>query len=289
MTTVSYLIVAYKSRESIGATIDAIVAQQGEFEQEIIVVDNYPQGSSADLVLARCPQARITINDRNLGYTRGVNQAIARAGGDYLFLLNPDVILDRHCTDRLLEAINAETDLVAAAPKLRLTCGEVQMSIRNFPTFSTLLSEISGSSPLLPISKGRGDWRNRSFDYGKRGIAMQPMASALLLRRDAVAALGPWDEQFFVFFSDVDYCRRIHDGGHRIIYDPTATVEHLGGGATRQEGSWLIYDSHVGFYSYLCKHELVGGRRWLRVPALLLLLWGAVLRDVKRRLLRLLF
>jgi hypothetical protein len=115
------------------------------------------------------------------------------------------------------------------------------------------------------------------------------MTSALLLRTDIVKKLGRLDQRFFIFFSDVDYCKRIYDHSLGIVFAPAAQAVHLLGGSTRQEGNWLLYDSHRGFYLYLVKHELTGPRTLLRPPALTLLTWSALIRDLWRRLNRRLF
>ena len=104
-----------------------------------------------------------------------------------------------------------------------------------------------------------------------------------MIKREVVALLGPMDEQFFVFFSDVDYCRRIVDSGREIVFVPAAKAYHAIGGSTRQEGAWLIRDSHQGFYRYLVKHELNGAKAALRPLAAALLGVGGLARIIHRK------
>ncbi|MFH2055909.1 MAG: glycosyltransferase family 2 protein [bacterium] len=283
MSVVSYLLVAYKSRAQIGATLTAIKAQRGDFEREVIVVENYPQESCAEIVFQALPEARLIVNSRNEGFTRALNQALHNATGDFHFVLNPDVELGPHCTETLLKVLS-EPETWAAAPQLRFAGGEVQFSVRNFPTFLTLIWEFSGLSRLFPNSSVFGRWRNQRFDHRSRALVEQPMASAFLMRREVFDKLGDWDERFFIFFSDVDYCKRIAAVGGKIIFAPAATATHQVGGSTRQEGNWLIYESHRSFYRYLAKHELVGIRYLLRPAAMLLLSLGAIGRALCRKL-----
>ncbi len=283
MTVVSYLLVAYKSNAHLDTALDAIVAQEGDFEREVVVVDNSPEESCATLILRRIPAAHFVINKRNLGYTAALNQALRIATGDYLFLLNPDVELSPNCTQTMLLEF-ADSTVWAVAPQLRDGDGGVQPSVRNFPNFATLLWEFSGLSRLLPQSPIFGRWRNRYFDYRARAVVEQPMASAFLLSRESFDRLGEWDERFFVFFSDVDYCKRVCDAAGQIIFLPDAHATHQIGGSTRQEGSWLIYESHRSFYRYLAKHELKGVGCLLRPFAASLLAVGAVVRALLRRL-----
>lgn len=282
MTKVSYLVVAYRSNDHIRALLDSIEQQSGEFEKEIVVVDNYPPENCSEQVACR-KNLRYILNKTNSGYTKGVDQAITASSGDYLFLLNPDVKLFDDCTAQLLAETKVKEDVVAAAPQLLNEDGTIQSSVRNFPTFATLIYEHFGLAKAFPQSARFGRWRNTFFNHQILADVEQPMASALLIKRSAVEKIGAMDEQFFVFFSDVDYCKRIVESGWRIRFVPTAKAYHKIGGSTRQEGTWLVRDSHSGFYRYLRKHELNGVRALLR-PIAATLLWtsGAIRIALKR-------
>jgi len=282
MKKVSYLLVAYKSNDVIGDAVKSIQMQAGGFEREIIVIDNFASENCRDIVTALASDANVKINAHNDGFTRGVNQATWLASGEYLFYLNPDVQLSPDCTRILISELENDSQLAAAAPQLLNQDGSVQQSVRNFPTFATLIYEHFGLTHLVPRSRRFGRWKNRYFDHQSRAFVAQPMASAFLLRHDVIDRIGAWDERFFIFFSDVDICRRIIDAGYHIIFAPDAKAHHGLGGSTRKEGSWLISDSHRGFYRYLAKHELRGFRILLRPLAAIILSVSAVLRVIYR-------
>ena len=284
MTKVSYLIVAYRSRDVIVKLLNSIAAQSGEFEREIIIVDNSAAENCADLVRGFYG-VKYILNSTNTGYTRGMNQAIAASSGDYQFWLNPDVVLADNCTMNLIAELSSALT-AAAAPQLQNSDGTIQSSVRNLPTFMTLVYEALGLSRLFPLSGRFGRWRNKYFDHNTKSKIEQPMASAFMIKRDVVKKLGPLDEDFFVFFSDVDYCKRIVDAGLDIVFVPDAKALHAVGGSTRQEGTWLIKDSHRGFYRYLVKHELKGIKALLRPFAAFILCGGAVMRIVYRKVMR---
>ena len=284
MTRVSYLIVAYRSRDVIVKLLNSIAAQSGEFEREIIVVDNSAAENCADLVQGFAG-VKYILNSTNSGYTKGMNQAIAASSGEYQFWLNPDVVLADDCTTSLLAELTTAST-AAAAPQLQYSDGTIQSSVRNLPTFMTPVHESLGLSRLFPLSRRFGRWRNRYFDHNTRSKIEQPMASAFMIKSDLVKKLGPMDEEFFVFFSDVDYCKRIVDAGLDIMFIPDAKALHVVGGSTRQEGTWLIKDSHRGFYRYLVKHELKGIKTLLRPFAAFILCGSAVMRIVYRKVMR---
>ena len=281
LTTVSYLIVAYRSKATIAALRDYIDAMQWDIEREVIIVDNSPDENLAELVQNR--KITYILNQNNTGYTRGTNQAIAAAAGNVVFLLNPDVRLFADCTANLLTTLSSSATVAASAPQLLNHNGTIQHSVRNFPTFSTLVYDAALLSMLFPRSLTFGHWRNRYFDHNTACSVQQPMASAFMIKRDVITRLGLMDEKFFIFFSDVDYCKRIADDGLEIRFVPEAKAHHLVGGSTRQEGTWLIWDSHCGFYRYLAKHELLGAKVLLRPLAAIILGLGATIRTAYRK------
>jgi GT2 family glycosyltransferase len=282
MKKVSYLLVAYKSNDVIVDAIKSIQLQSGEFECEIIIVDNFASENCRDIVATLAPNAKVIVNTENTGFTHGVNQGRALTTGEYLFYLNPDVQLAPDCTRVLIDELESDSQLAAAAPQLLNHDGSAQRSVRHFPTFATLIYEHSGLAFLFWRSRRFGRWKNRYFDHQSRADVEQPMASAFLARRDVLDRIGAWDERFFIFFSDVDICRRIIDAGYRIVFAPEAKAKHELGGSTRKERSWLIYDSHRGFYRYLAKHELRGIKTLLRPLAAIILSVSAVLRVIYR-------
>lgn len=283
MTLVSYLLVAHKSNDALADALHSIQQQTGDFERELIIIDNYEAENCREVVLNIVPHATVVINKKNEGYTHATNQSISLAKGSHLFLLNPDVKLAPDCTRLLLSELEADSQLAAAAPQLLNPDGSIQSSVRNFPTFATLIYEHAGLAKLCWRSRRFGHWKNRFFDHQTRSLVEQPMTSALLIKRDVLDQVGALDERFFVFFSDVDLCHRIKDAGYRILFSPLAKADHVLGGSTRKEGSWLIYDSHRGFYRYLAKHQLRGWRVILRPLAAIILSVSAVLRVIYRK------
>lgn len=279
----SYIVVTYRSEDQVGNLIDSIVAQRGTGEFEIIVVDNSIDESSAGVLREKLPTIKLIQNERNRGFTAAVNQGIREAKGDFVFMLNPDVVLMPGCAETLLGAFSDNT-VGAAAPQMINPDGSIQKSVRNFPRFSTLVYESLGLGLRYPKHRKFGYWRNLGFSHDELKSVEQPMASAFMVRKDTSEVVGPWDDDFFVFFSDVDYCKRIIDAGYKIMFVPKAKAIHEGGGSTRREGSWLVWDSHRGFSRYLRKHELKGFRKMLRPLAGLILFVGGLARVTVRKI-----
>jgi GT2 family glycosyltransferase len=114
--------------------------------------------------------------------------------------------------------------------------------------------EALGLSRLFPRDQQFGKYRMTWWDYDEEREVDQPMASALLVRDAALQKIGLFDEQFPMFFNDVDLCRRLWDAGWEVWFTPAAEMTHLGGAATRQVRREMIIESHRSFVRYYEKH-----------------------------------
>ena len=252
-------------------------------EQEVIVVDNASADGSAAMVAAEFPEAVLIANPTNENFARGTNQAVARAAGDMFLLLNPDVQISVGALDTLAATLNKPTraernPLAAAAPRLAYPDGRTQASIRGFPSPWNLLWDILGVARLFPNSTF-GGYRLRYFNYANQGVAPQPMASCLLIRREAWEAVGPMDERFPLFFNDADWCLRIFNSFRCILYTPDATVTHGGGGTTKRVRVAATWESHRALLRFYDKHYRATTPRPLYALLTLLIILGAWART----------
>ena len=141
-------------------------------------------------------------------------------------------------------------------------------SIRSFPTAASLFWELVGLSRLFPKSHIFGRWKMKYFDYDRTGEVEQPMASCLMVRRVVLDSLGGMDEQFPIYFNDVDFSKRMADAGWKTAYLAEARVVHRHGGSTKQVRTKMIRESHRSTFRYLRKHDH-SGLFWLKAIVLL--------------------
>lgn len=249
----SACVVNWNTRDDLRVCLGSLRAHPytGPGGQEVIVVDNASPDGSAEMVARDFPGARLLVNDTNTGYTRATNQALAAARGDLLLLLNPDVEITPAALDTLADQL---AGAAAIAPRLVHPDGRTQRSIRGFPEPGPLLWDILGLARVFSNSRRFGAYRQTFFDYDRPGPAPQPMTSCLLVARAAYASVGPLDERFPLFFSDVDWCLRAWRAGWTIRYTPDATVVHKGGASTRLIRPAAIRESHRALLGFYDKH-----------------------------------
>ena len=280
----SIIIVTWNSKGFIRNCLDSIFLSQGNFSNEVIVVDNNSSDETAKIVEQLYPQVNLIQNRKNLGYAKANNQGIQEAGGDYILLLNPDTQVFEGSLSLMYEFLEENPSIGALGPKLLNPDKTVQASCREFPTFSTLIWEFSGLSRLFPRSRVFGRWRMGYFGFDRQIETDQPMASCLMLRRAALEDVGIFDENFAMFFNDVDLCYRIKKGGWKIYFCPEAKVIHHKGASTKKAKARMIWLSHLAFYKFFKKHKTGLANRFLLFLFLIPLILSAWARILFFRL-----
>ncbi|MCJ7577101.1 MAG: glycosyltransferase family 2 protein [candidate division Zixibacteria bacterium] len=258
--------------------MDSILVSAGNLSFEIIVVDNDSSDETAKIVEQFYPQVNLIQNKKNLGYAKANNQGIEETRGEYILLLNPDTQVLEDALPLMYEFMEQNPEIGALGPKLLNPDKSVQASCREFPTFSTLVWEFSGLSRLFPKSSVFGRWRMGYFDFDKKREVDQPMGSCLMLRRETLDDVGILDENFGMFFNDVDLCFRIKKRGWKIYFYPEPKVIHFKGASTRKAKTKMLWLSHLAFYKFFKKHKTGLVNRLLLFIFLIPLIFSAWVR-----------
>ncbi len=255
----SVLIVNWNTRDLLRACLASLAANPSSEPTEIVVVDNASSDGSADTVKAEFPEVRLVASDRNTGYAGGNNLAFGAAQGDWLLTLNPDTELLPGTLDCAIQVLKDNPRCGCVGIRLIGPDGETQRSVRGFPSFLGILGDV------LRLRFGPFDsYRLARFDYELEQTAPQPMGTFLLFRREALQDVGdpqrPFDEEFPIFFNEVDLLLRLRKAGWSCLYTPRARIRHHGGESTKQVRKSMIWESHRSLVRFLRKHpETIGG------------------------------
>ncbi len=270
----SVVVVNWNTRQLLRACLASLHAALGAsaLESEVIVVDNASPDGSAAMVASDFPWACLVANAENRNYAAGNNQGIERARGEYVLLLNPDTEVPPGAPEAMVELLRAHPRAGAMAPALVHPDGRLQESVRGFPTPPAIFGELTGLARLFPGSAWAG-YRPRNLPADQPSWVDQPMASAFLVRRAALEQVGAFDEDFPLFFNDVDLCYRLKQAGWEIGYDPRVRVVHVGGASTRQVRPEAIRRSHAGLLRFYQKHYR-GRLFWPAYAALVIIILG---------------
>ncbi len=255
----SILIVNWNTKDLLRACLASIQRYAPATKYEVIVIDNASSDGSAQMVRSDFPRVTLVDLPTNTGYARGNNHGFEQARGDYILTLNPDTELVDKCLDRAIQLLEDNPDFGVLGAKQLGVDGKAQRSIRGFPTLAGIFGEVTGLGKLFPKSKF-GSYRMADFDYERHQEAPQPMGTFLLFRREALKAVGdpkaPFDEEFPIFFNEVDLLYRLRKKGWPAMYSPDVTILHHGGESTKLVRKSMIWESHRSLVRFLRKHHL---------------------------------
>ncbi|MBI4551157.1 MAG: glycosyltransferase family 2 protein [Candidatus Latescibacteria bacterium] len=255
LTDLSVIIVSWNSLEYLSACLSSVYAAANGDPIEVIVIDNGSVDGSPDLIRHRFPAARLIVNDQNRGCTVAFNQGLHLSTGQYVLLLCSDTVVQPAALHRMRAFLEAHPDAGAVGPQLRYPDGRLQPSCRAFPTYTTFVWEFMGFSRLFPAHPVFGRWRMGDFDHQALREVDQPRGSSLMVRREVVSQVGLMDEQFEMFFNDVDWCLRMKQQGWKIYFLPSARLIHHGGGSVRKVRPRMILMSHRSCYRFFKKYQ----------------------------------
>jgi len=243
---------------------------------------------------------------------------LQRSAGAAVLFLNPDTILPPDTLPLLLQKLYAEDCVGVVAPQLRYPetpesilknsshpardqegwpaeqqtpsaeAGKapespgpvplIQPSCRRFPSYWDLACECTGLTKLFPHSRLFNRWKMGDFDHRTAREVDQPQGAFLLARPEVVAQVGAWDEGFPLFFSDVDWCRRVWQAGWKIRFEPEVFAWHAQGASVNRVKAMAIWSSHLSFWRYLRKWRKSWLDEFLSLVAWPVLMGTAALR-----------
>ncbi len=243
----SVLIVTYNNENSIETCLQSIIRNDLK-PREILVLDN----ASTDSTIAKIGgfrEIRLVKSAKNIGFAAGINKLAGLAAGEYLFMLNPDCELPPNSFSYLQEFCLTHPGVVA--PGLIYPDGSIQLSARRFPDHKNLL--FSRKSPLSIL--GFSDLSSAGY-LDLRTAAKVPAvaATALLVSRRLFDDLGGFDERFFLYFEDMDFCRRLNAAGIDIWYVPELRVKHSLGASSGWLDFRALLHHHRSAHLYFAKH-----------------------------------
>jgi GT2 family glycosyltransferase len=255
---VSVIIVTYNSAWCIGRCLDALAAAGTDVRCEVIVVDNASSDATRMIVAREHAGVRLIARTQNDGLSAAINDGVAASSGEYVAVLNPDVHFDDDVLTPLAAYLREHPDVGIVAPKLLDDDGTLQMSCRAFPGYATaLFNRYSLLTRLSPNNARSRRYLMSDFDHASERDVDWVSGAALMLPRRVFDEVGGWDPGYFMFNEDVDLCRRAHDAGYRVVYQPAVVLRHTIG-VSKSASRRMIVERHRSMWRYYRKH-LRGG------------------------------
>ncbi len=250
-TDVSVVIVSYNTCALLRDCLQSVRASSTA-PDEVFVVDNASVDGSPGMVASEFPDVTLIGLERNVGFAGANNVALRRCRGSRILLLNPDATLAYDALARLDATLDAWPDAAAAGPRILNADGTPQSSGYPFPTLlseirqskrvNRLLALVLGPAPesagVVPAASFEVDWSD---------------GACMLLRREALDAVGLLDEQYFLYTEELDWCFNARRAGWSIVVDPRAVVRHHRGQSsistdTSSLSTALLVETRLRYY-----------------------------------------
>ncbi|TLN05299.1 glycosyltransferase family 2 protein, partial [bacterium] len=218
----SIIIVSWNVADLLVDCLRSILAHPPKSEYEILVVDNASQDNSTQILRKEFPQARLILNEQNVGFAAGNNQAIEVATGRYILLLNPDTVVYEGTLQNLVDFLDEHPQAGAAGSLYENPDGSLQPSAYPFPTVPREFWRLMHLDKLLTY--GVYDQQRWRKDTPRQVEALQ--GASLLLRRAALKQTGLLDTSYFMYTEEIDLCYRLHLKGWTLYWVPQSRILH---------------------------------------------------------------
>ena len=257
------LIVSYNAKIQLKHCLQSLYNQTSHRPIEVIVVDNASTDGSLPMVIRDFPEVVAIASPDNFGFSGGNNLGMREAKGEYVLLLNNDAFVNSGAVDTMLGIMKEKPDVGVLGPLLRNEDGSVQISYGDMINFRA-----QAIQKLVSTFYERGNRIFRAYIEKRSKQVDFPdwvSGACMMLRTELLDKVGYFDDCFFMYNEDVDYCERVRRAGYRVLYTPDAEVTHLRGKSTetnREKANFEYRRSQLYFYK---KHYGRGKVRLLKV------------------------
>lgn len=253
MARLSIIIVTYNPGELVLECLTRLIAAS-QPDWEIIVVDNDSRDASPTQIQARFPQVKLIPNPENRGFAAANNIGLAQSEGEYLALMNPDVLVEPDTFDQLIEYLEAHAEAGIVGPRTFTSTGKVDLSVHASLTVASILFQFWGFDRLFP-------YRMMGRYLRQAETAVDPFEVAWLqghcfvFRHAVYDQIGGLDEGLFLYNEEPDFCDRASKHGWKSVFVPTATVVHLGSTTISRYSYVKMLHTHISMLYYFRKRK----------------------------------
>lgn len=251
---ISIIIPSFNTKEFLKRCLNSIISSQ----VEVVVVDNASTDGSVEMIKEEFPKIRVIRNEENFGFAKAVNQGLRIALGETFLVLNSDTQIQPGIIEKLLEFERKVRPAIIGAGLINPD-GSVQASVFHLPTLWRAIKEY---------------WLGKTGEFSKyapRGdepVEVEAVSGgAMLISKGVIDKIGLLDETYFMYFEDLDFCRRAKKAGFKVYYLPSAEVIHEHGASGKSlakvEDQWKRLVPSSKIYHGFLKHYLINFILWV--------------------------
>ena len=229
----SIIIVSFNTKELLKDCLDSVRLSAEGIESEIFVVDNNSSDNTASLFKTNYKWVKLIENKSNLGFSKANNIAIKKAKGKYLLILNPDTKLRKDTISKMIKFMQVRSEIAVATCRVELPSGSLDRDCRrHFPTPWRAFTHFSRLSKIFSGTKIFDQYQMGYFSENIEHEVDSCVGAFMFARASAVKKVGLFDEDFFFYGEDLDWCWRFKQSGYKIVYTPITKIIHYKGAAS---------------------------------------------------------
>jgi len=279
----SVIIVSWNVKPLLQKCLKSIFDFTTGIDFDVIVIDNASKDDSVQMVAQEFPQVNLIASNKNLGFAKANNLGLEHASGNYILFMNPDMELVENSFKEMINLMANDNQIGLATCQLDYPDGERQNNIKNNPG---LCDQLLILLKLHHIFKPKclNKYLAKNFDYFKEQEVKQIMGAFVIAEDDLIRKIGGWDTDYFIWWEDLDLCKKIQNEHKKIIYTPrTKIVHHEGKSFVQQKSLAKQKRFNKGMRTYFKKHH--GLLSYLLIsllsPISLLLAWLSQIFKIK--------
>jgi GT2 family glycosyltransferase len=251
----SVIIVTYNSSKYIKKCLNSIFKSDDTLKKEIIIVDNNSQDNTVKILNSFRKKIKLIKESNNVGFSKAINSGIATSKYPYILLINPDTILSDSSISKLIKE-KEKHGVEICGGKMIKNDGSIHGTYVRKPNLLIGVFDFSNLRKIFPNNK----W-HKYFYYQDMGNIMESFrvdavsGGFMLIEKKIIKSIGPFDEHFFMYLEDIDFCIRAKEHGYSIMYCPSSIIWHEGGGSSNNTDK-INYSAWINSRSYYFKKHI---------------------------------
>lgn len=276
MLDLAIVIVNYNVSALLRRCLRSVLASEGDFTYRVCVVDNASPDDSVPVVREEFPEVLLIANRTNAGYPAANNQGLRALrmededGPRHALLLNPDTELPPDALATFVAYLDDHPAVGVVGPRLVLPDGSLDLACRRgFDSMHALFYRMAGLSRLFPRSPRFARYNMTYLDEHELAEVDSVVGAFMMVRGEALRAVGLLDDRFWMYGEDLDWAKRIKDRGWKVIYNPSVTVLHVKRASSRQNKALTGVEFYRAMLIFYYKHYRQTTPFWLHGLVLL--------------------
>jgi GT2 family glycosyltransferase len=231
------LMVSWNVKDLVLKNIEALLASEGSASAELIVIDNASKDATVEAIRAQFPQVRVIANTYNAGFSLANTQGMIAMQARHCLLLNPDMKVEVDSLQKTIEYLDTHPEVGVMGARLETADGKMVEHVRSFPTFGSQLAILLKLPHLFP--RIVDSYLAKDFDYSREQVVDSIRGSYFAIHARALEACAGLDTRYFIWFEEVDYCKKVTERGMKVVYVPTIkATDFIGRSFAQRDSFW---------------------------------------------------